>query len=144
MYNFGGILILSMREIDSSQFQRTKKGMIKMKYEVNVLETYGTCKNPLFEKMAKKGDITAEKIENMIGEVVEITGYAKTHITANSKDFDMVYYNTDKGMISTGSQVFFESVKDYLEDVNKFRIVEVKTKNGKTYKVSPILESEEA
>ena len=114
-----------------------------MKYEVTILETYGTCKNSLFEKMAKKGDITAEKLENAIGEVVKIDGYAKCHVTTTDKDFDMVYYNTDRGMLSSGSAVFFESVKDYLEDVNRFRIVEVKTKNGRTYKVSPILEMED-
>lgn len=113
-----------------------------MKYEVNVLETYGTCKNSLFEKMAKKGDITAEKIENVIGEVLTINGYAKCHVTTPDKDFDMVYYNTDRGMIQTGSLVFFDSVKDYLEDVSRFRVIEVKTKNGRTFKVSPILESE--
>lgn len=55
----------------------------------------------------------------------------------------MGYYATTKGIISTGSEVFKKSVEDYFGEVDNFVITEVKTKKGKTYKVSPLLVNEE-
>lgn len=111
------------------------------KYVVEIETAVGSCNTNLFKKMASKGDITAEKIENVIGKVVEITGYAMCKITTDDKEFQIGYYATNEGIISTGSQVFLESVEDYFgdEDVSLFKIVKIKTKKGSTYKVSPIL-----
>lgn len=111
------------------------------KYVVEIETAVGSCNTNLFKKMASKGDITAEKIENVIGQVVEITGYAMCKITTDDKEFQIGYYATDQGIISTGSQVFLESVEDYFgdDDVTLFKIVKIKTKKGSTYKVSPIL-----
>lgn len=113
----------------------------KRKYEVTIETAVGSCNTNLFKKMASKGDITAEKIENVIGEVVEITGYALCKIKTDEKEFQLGYYATNQGIISTGSQVFLDSVESYFgdEDVALFKIVKIKTKKGSTYKVSPIL-----
>lgn len=111
----------------------------KKKYEVTIKEVNGSCDSNLFKKMAQKGDITSVKVQDMIGKVVNITGYAVCHIVTDEKEFDMGYYATDEGIISTGSEVFKESVEDYVGDVNLFKIVSLKTKKGTTYKVSPIL-----
>lgn len=111
-------------------------------YEVKVLEKKGTCDNSLFEKMAKKGDITAQKITDLLGAEVKITGYAKCEIKTNDKQFTMNYYDTEEyGMLSSGSEIFFESVVDYFGEVEFVKIVEVKTKKGKTYKAVPVLSS---
>lgn len=108
-------------------------------YEVKILESKGSCSSKLFEKMASKGDITATKVTENIGEVVSISGYALCHITTSDKEFDMNYYATDKGILSSGSQVFAESVKTYFGEVDLFKIISIKTKKGTTYKVSPVL-----
>ena len=110
-------------------------------YNVEITESYGTCDSDIFKKMAKMGDITAESIKNLIGEVITIDGYAYTNVEAGDKKFSMGYYSTDKGFIQTGSSVFLESVKSYIDDVKTFRIVELKTSKGTTYKVSPVLNS---
>lgn len=114
----------------------------KKKYQVEVKECQGSCNSRLFEKMAKRGDITAVKVEDIVGNVVKITGFAVCRIITDEKDFHLGYYATPFGFISTGSQIFFESVKNYLEDVDTFSIVKVKTKKGITYKAVPILEME--
>lgn len=111
----------------------------KKKYEVTIKEANGSCSSNLFKKMAQKGDITSVKVQDMIGKVINITGYAICHISTDEKDFDMGYYATDEGIISTGSEVFKESVENYIGDVELFKIVSLKTKKGTTYKVSPIL-----
>ena len=56
----------------------------------------------------------------------------------------MGYYSTDNGLISTGSEVFKNSVVEYIDDIDTFKIVSIKTKKGTTYKVTPILNQEEA
>lgn len=111
-------------------------------YEVTVKEKKGTCDNTLFEKMAKKGDITATKILNLLGTEVKITGYALCTIKTIDKEFDMNYFDTEEyGLVSSGSEIFAESVKDYFGEVESVRITEVKTKKGKTYKAVPVLNS---
>ena len=106
------------------------------KYEVEVLEKAGTCNSNLFEKMAKKGDITATSIKEFVGKVVTVLGYSKCKISTDDKEFEIGYYDTDEyGFVSTGSNIFHESIVDYFGEVEQVRIVEVKTKKGKTYKM---------
>ena len=112
------------------------------KYEVTIKEAMGSCNSNLFKKMAQKGDITSVKVQDMVGRIVNITGYAICHITTEEKEFDMGYYATNDGIISTGSEVFADSVSDYIGEVESFKIVSLKTKKGTTYKVSPILEDD--
>lgn len=110
------------------------------KYEVTVNEKKGTCDNALFEKMAKKGDLTAIKLSELIGVEVKITGYAKCHIVTDEKEFDINYFDTEEyGLVSSGSEIFTESVVDYFGEVESVRLTEVKTKKGKTYKAVPVL-----
>lgn len=110
------------------------------KYEVSVLEKAGTCDSNLFEKMAKKGDITATSIKEFVGKVVTVLGYSKCKIATDEKEFEINYYDTDEyGFISTGSGIFHESIVDYFGEVEQVRIVEAKTKKGKTYKAQPVI-----
>ena len=110
------------------------------KYEVTVNEKKGTCDNALFEKMAKKGDLTAIKISELLGVEVKIKGYAKCHIITDEKEFDINYFDTEEyGLVSSGSEIFTESVVDYFGEVESVRLTEVKTKKGKTYKAVPVL-----
>ena len=110
------------------------------KYEVTVNEKKGTCDNALFEKMAKKGDLTAIKLSELIGVEVKIAGYAKCHIVTDEKEFDINYFDTEEyGLVSSGSEIFTESVVDYFGEVENVRLTEVKTKKGKTYKAVPVL-----
>lgn len=110
------------------------------KYEVKILNKKGTMDSTLFEKMAKKGDITSIKVTELLGAVVTIIGYAECEITTEDKNFTMNYYDTEEyGIISSGSDIFKESVIDYYGEVNQVRISEIKTKKGKTYKAVPEL-----
>lgn len=110
------------------------------KYEVEIKEKKGTCDTTLFEKMAKKGDLTATKVSELIGVEVKITGYARCTITTEEKTFDINYFDTEEyGLISSGSEIFAESVVDYFGEVETVRLTEVKTKKGKTYKAVPVL-----
>lgn len=113
------------------------------KYEVTVLDKKGTCDNALFEKMAKKGDITSKKLAEVLGMVVKIIGFAKCNIVTDEKNFDIYYFDTEEhGLISSGSEIFAESVTDYYGEVENVRLTEVKTKKGKTYKAVPVLGNE--
>ena len=113
------------------------------KYEVTVKTKEGTCAKELFEKMAKNGDLTATKVAEIIGNEITIKGHATCNIVTDDKNFDINYYDTEEyGLISSGSEIFNESVVTYLGDTTKFRVVEVKTKKGKTYKAVPIIEIE--
>ena len=89
-----------------------------------------------------KGDITASKVEDFVGKVIKITGWADAHISTDSKEFDLTYYATDDGYFSTGSKYFKDSLNDYLGDTDTFKILKVKTSKGHTYKVSPIIDGE--
>lgn len=110
------------------------------KYEVTVLEKKGTCDNELFEKMAKKGDLTSIKVIELLGSEVKITGYAQCNIVTDDKNFNINYFDTEEyGLISSGSEIFADSVTTYFGEVEKFRLVEIKTKKGKTYKAVPVL-----
>ena len=110
------------------------------KYEVTVNEKKGTCDNALFEKMAKKGDLTSIKLSELVGVEVKITGYAKCHIVTDETEFEINYFDTEEyGLVSSGSEIFTESVVDYFGEVESVRLTEVKTKKGKTYKAVPVL-----
>lgn len=110
------------------------------KYEVEVKSKVGTLDNKIFEKMAKKGDITATKIVDIMGKVVTITGYSECEIETQDKKFSILYVNTEEfGIVSAGSEIFKESIEDYYGEVEKFRIKSIKTKKGNTYKAVPIL-----
>lgn len=110
------------------------------KYEVKILKKEGTCDDSLFEKMAKKGDLNAVKVTEVLGMEVEILGYAACEIETEEKTFKMYYFDTaEYGLISSGSEIFYNSVIDYLEDTKIMIIKEIKTKRGKTYKVQPRL-----
>lgn len=112
------------------------------KYEVVIKEKKGTCNETLFEKMAKNGDITATKVSELLGAEVKIVGYAECEITTEEKTFTINYFDTEEyGLISSGSEIFKESVSNYYGEVEKVRITEVKTKKGKTYKAVPMLSS---
>jgi hypothetical protein len=111
------------------------------KYEVTINEKEGTCNNSLFEKMAKRGDVNAEKLVNFVNKVITLKGYSAVTIETDEKTFNNMFYDTEEyGFISSGSQYFYDSIKEYYGEVKKFRICEIKTKQGKTYKVQPILE----
>lgn len=114
--------------------------MESKKYEVTVLEKKGTCDKALFEKMAKKGDLTAIKLSELLGVEVKITGYAKCNVVTDDKNFNINYFDTEEyGLLSSGSEIFTESVVAYFGEVESVRLVEVKTKKGKTYKAVPVL-----
>lgn len=110
------------------------------KYELTIKNVYGSCDTELFKKMAKKGDISASKIDEFVDKVVKITGWAEAHIATETKEFDIIYYATDDGYFSTGSKYFNESVNDYLDNTDTFKILKVKTSKGYTFKASPIVE----
>lgn len=110
------------------------------KYEVNIIESQGTCKNELFEMMAKNGDLTATKVTELLGKIVKVTGYALCNIVTEDKNFDLNYFDTEEyGLISSGSEIFKNSIVDYYDKVEYVRLTEVKTKKGKTYKAVPML-----
>ena len=110
-------------------------------YKVEIEKAVGSCDSNIFKKMASKGAVNAKSITTLIDKVVTVSGYAKVHITTKDKDFKTYYIATYDGLyFSTGSEYFIESLADYLDDITTFRIVEVKTKKGKTYKASPVLQ----
>ena len=112
-------------------------------YQVTIKEKKGTCESTLFEKMAKKGDLTTKKLTDVLNQKVTITGYALCEIQTDDKQFNMNFFDTKElGLISSGSDIFADSVVDYYGEVDKVLLVEVKTKKGKTYKAVPILSSE--
>ena len=52
----------------------------ELNYEVTVLAKEGSCKEELFSIMAENGDLTSQKLTDVINEVVTIIGYAKCNI----------------------------------------------------------------
>lgn len=110
------------------------------KFTIEVEEVKGTCEQDLFKTMVMRGDIQADKVHEKIDEKFVITGYAKTHIVTETKDFIMYYYATNDGYLSSGSEVFYDSVKAYFGQSSLFKIKEIKTQKGKTYKAVPIIE----
>ena len=116
--------------------------MAKGKYVVTINDAKGKCTESLFQKMATNGDISADRVKNCVGKTFELLGYAKCNIQTEDKNFDVVYYATKTGYISSGSEVFFDSILKYIDDAKVFTIKEIKTSKGTTYKASPILVDE--
>lgn len=114
----------------------------KRTYKVEIIDKKGTCESEIFELMAKNGDLTSQKLSDMIGAQVKITGYAVCHIITDDKDFNITYFDTEEyGLISSGSEVFLESVITYFGKVDKVILTQIKTKKGKTYKAVPVLKT---
>lgn len=112
----------------------------KKRYEVTVIEKKGTCDTDLFEEMAKRGDITAVKVSEIVGAELKILGYAECNIITDDKNFNITYFDSEEyGLFSSGSEIFKESVTAYFGKVKAVRITEIKTKKGKTYKAVPVL-----
>lgn len=112
----------------------------KRTYKVEIIDKKGTCESEIFELMAKNGDLTSQKLSDMIGAQVKITGFAVCHIITDDKDFNITYFDTEEyGLISSGSEVFLESVITYFGKVDKVILTQIKTKKGKTYKAVPVL-----
>lgn len=111
------------------------------KYEVIINSKQGTLDNPLFEKMASKGDITSTSVSELVGAAITITGQAKATIETDDKSFGMTYYDTEEyGIVHSGNDtVFTESVDDYIADIDVFNIKSVKCKMGTAYKAVPCL-----
>lgn len=108
-------------------------------YEVSVIEAVGSCDSDIFKEMASNGDLQSTKVKDAIGSVVTINGYATCHIKTSEKEFDMSYYSTNEGILSTGSEVFKDSLKKYYGKIDTFKIVEIKTNRGTSFKVTPVL-----
>lgn len=107
-------------------------------YKVEIKESKGSCATEGFKLLAENGDITANKVTESIGRTFKLTGYALTHITTADKEFDMNYYATTEGILSSGSEVFKDSIEKYYGVFDTFNIVSVKTKKGTTYKAAPV------
>lgn len=112
------------------------------KYVVTIKGAMGECNSELFKKMALNGDITAEKVPDNVGLVFKLTGMAECHIESDEKEFDVTYYATPEGYLSTGSIIFKDSVIDYMDYTDTFKIQAIKTKKGTSYKAVPISKSE--
>ena len=109
-------------------------------FDVTIKEKQGSMDSDLFDVMAESGDLNPTKVAEVIGEVVTLKGYAVCDIKTDDKEFNVIYIDTDElGIVSSGSDIFKESVTKYYGKVKQVRISEVKTKKGKTYKVTPIL-----
>ena len=109
------------------------------KYEVEIKEVKGIFEKEVLQKLIKKGDIVADKLTAFVNKCVTIRGYAVCHIKTDDKEFDINYYATDNGYFSSGSEYFLDSIKEYSTDAETFKINEIKTKKGKTYKAIPVL-----
>ena len=109
------------------------------KYNRTIIECVGSCDSDLFKKMIERGDIEAIKVKDAVGSIVDITGYATVHVETDDNQFDIDYYATDDGFISSGSTYFKDGVQAYFGQGNKLKICSVKTKKGSTFKVSPIM-----
>lgn len=107
-------------------------------YDVSINHAEGTAENELFKKMLKKGDVASEKIKDVVGAIFTVTGIASVTIKTEDNNFDLYYYITDCGIFTSGSEIFYESVTDYYGEVDKVKVVEIKTKKGTTYKAVPI------
>lgn len=114
-----------------------KKGI----YEVTVKTMDGTLNSEIFQKMAKRGDITSTSVSELVDAKVTITGRATTHIKTSEKEFDMSYFNTEEyGIINCGEKTLFdESYLGYKDDTNYFIINKVKCKLGTAFKAVPVM-----
>lgn len=112
-------------------------------YSVKMQEKYGTCDNTLLEKMLKKGDVQFIKLKDIINENIEVTGYCRyVGINTNADgttENEYLLVATQLGYIRTGSTVFIESFRDYIDEVTTFAIREIQCKKGTSYKPEPVI-----
>lgn len=112
----------------------------KTSYKVELTEVKGSCDSDIFRTMAERGDLQSVRVKDAVGKNVTINGYAIAHITTEEKEFDLCYVDTrELGLISTGSLIFIDSLKSYYGICPNVKLIEVKTKNGTTFKVQPVL-----
>lgn len=114
--------------------------MAEKNFKITILETKGACDSEIFKIMVENGDVTADKVSEMVDSIVRITGLAKCNIKTDDKDFNINYYATQNGFLSSGSEVFLKSVETYLGKIEYFKIAKIKTKKGSTYKAVPVLQ----
>ena len=111
-------------------------------FSVTIKEKQGTMNSELFDVMAQSGDLNPTKVSELIGEVVTARGYSVCEIKTEDNEFSVCYIDTAEfGIVSSGSEIFADSVKKYFGKVDKLRLQEIKTKKGKTYKATPVLET---
>ena len=109
-------------------------------FKVTIHSTTGACDTGLFKKMCERGDLNSVRVKDVVGDIIKITGIADVTIECNGEEpFDIHYYATDNGIYSSGSELFYESVTDYIDECNMFKIITIKTKRGTAFKASPIL-----
>ena len=112
----------------------------KTNFKVTIHSTTGTCDTNLFKKMCERGDLNSVRVKDAVGDIIKVTGIADVTIECNGEEpFDIYYYATDNGIYSSGSELFYESVTDYIDECNTFKIITIKTKRGTAFKASPIL-----
>ena len=75
-------------------------------FKVTINEVKGTCDSNLFKKMAQKGDLTANRIQDFIDTELHIDGYADCTIETKDKTFNMFYIDTEYHLIYTCSEIF--------------------------------------
>ncbi len=110
-----------------------------MEYEVTIKKSVGSCDSELFKEMVKRGDIQATKIKDAVNGKYLFTGYADCEVKANGKKFNITYYATDDGFISSGSEIFKKSIETYMSYNKKLKVVSKTTENGTTFTAVPIL-----
>ena len=109
-------------------------------FKVTIHSTTGACDTALFKKMCERGDLNSMRVKDCVGDIIKVNGIADVTIECNGEEpFDIHYYATDNGIYSSGSELFYESVTDYIDECNTFKIINIKTKRGTAFKASPIL-----
>ena len=107
-------------------------------FKVTIKSTTGICDTELFKKVCEHGDLNALRVKDHVGDIIHVNGMCDVTIQHEDEIFDITYYACDEGVYSTGSTVFNDSVVDYIDDINTFRITSVKTKKGISFKASPV------
>ena len=109
-------------------------------FKVTIHSTTGTCDTNIFKKMCERGDLNSVRVKDAVGDIIKVNGIADVTIECNGEEpFDIHYYATDNGIYSSGSELFYESVTDYIDECNTFKIINIKTKRGTAFKASPII-----
>ena len=109
-------------------------------FKVTIHSTTGACDTNLFKKMCERGDLNSVRVKGAVGDIIKVNGIANVTIECNGEEpFDIHYYAPDNGTYSSGSELFYESVTDYIDECSTFKIITIKTKRGMAFKASPIL-----
>ena len=118
----------------------TNSAKTNSNFKVTIHSTTGACDTGLFKKMCERGDLNSTRIKDAVGDIIKVNGIAHVTIECNNEEpFDIYYYATDNGIYSSGSELFYESITDYIDECNTFKIISIKTKRGTAFKASPIL-----